>query len=245
LPSHTPSATSYASRAVLISEVAWSGTLASPNDEWIELFNPGDDRLCLEGWRLTDSGDVDIALHGCIDSGAFFLLERTNDATVSDVAAGQIYTGGLSNSGERLLVLDPSGAVIDSANGSGGEWPAGSSSPGYASMERTGGGPESDGSWCTNDGHHHNGHDAEGHAINGTPGMPFSGVCAVPTPTHTPPARAPSATASATPPGTPSVTATRDRHGHLTATATATLTLILEPRRRRVLVDGGVRRMRR
>ena len=36
----TPTATSIPLHAIIINEVAWAGTVASSNDEWIELYNP-------------------------------------------------------------------------------------------------------------------------------------------------------------------------------------------------------------
>ena len=158
--------------SVLINEVAWAGTDASSSDEWMELFNSGTVAVDLEGWRLTDSGDIDIALLGVIPAGGYFLLERTDDTTISDFAADLIYTGGLKNDGEQLLLVDPSGNVIDQADGANGGWPAGESDR-RASMERVGFGNLGQGSkWTTNTGTLRNGLDANGEPINGTPGQP-------------------------------------------------------------------------
>ena len=179
---------------VVISEAAWAGTGASPNDEWIELWNAGAGDVDLSGWILTDGGDIRIALSGVIGAGSFFLLERTDDSTVSSAAADRIYTGALSNSGEALYLLDPSGGVVDSANGDGGPWPAGNPVT-RGTMERTGDGPDADALWCSNDGIHRSGSDADGNPINGTPRQAFSGFCGMPTVTST---RSPTPTGSAT-----------------------------------------------
>jgi len=184
-PTASPTAVRYDPQSVIISEVAWAGTAASSSDEWIELWNPGSTPIDLSGWMLTDGGDIHIALTGGIGPGGYFLLERTDDSTVSDITADQIYTGSLSNGGERLQLLDPSGQAIDSANGDGEQWPAGSSVPVPASMERVTVGIETDSSWCTNDGAHRNGVDSAGNPIHGTPRSAFSGYCAVGTPTRT------------------------------------------------------------
>jgi hypothetical protein len=185
-PTTTPTTAPYDPQSVIISEVAWAGTAASSSDEWIELWNPLSAPIDLSGWTLTDGGDIHIALGGVIEPDGFFLLERTDDGTVSDIAADQIYTGGLSNGGEILQLLDPSGRMIDTANGDGGPWPAGSSAPVPLSMERVSGGAESDSSWCSSDGLHRNGADALGNPINGTPRSAFSGHCGEVTPTRTP-----------------------------------------------------------
>jgi hypothetical protein len=189
---------------VIISEVAWAGTQASANDEWIELWNPGVVDVDLAGWVLTDGGDITIVLAGTIGAGGFFLLERTDDTTVADITADRIYTGALVNSGETVSLLDPAGRIADLANSGGGPWPAGSI-PLAASMERTDAGSTADSAWCTNDGIHRNGSDAAGNPVNGTPRGTFSGSCLEPTRT---PTRTPTATGSGTATVTPTPTAT-------------------------------------
>ena len=89
----------------------------------MELYNSGAADIDLTGWTLSDGGDINITLSGKIAPGAFWLLERTDDKTVSDAAADQLYTGGLSNSGEQLTLRDATGAVVDTANAGGGAWP--------------------------------------------------------------------------------------------------------------------------
>lgn len=161
---------SYNARDVVISEIAWMGTGASANDEWIELYNNTDRAISLVWWRLEAADGVpSIVLSGTIPARGFFLLERTDDSTVSDIPADQIYTGALSNSGESLILKDPSGNVIDTANGDGGPWPAGNDFP-RATMERLDLlAPDSDTNWATNNGVYRNGLDAQSNPINGTP----------------------------------------------------------------------------
>jgi len=103
------------SQSVVINEVAWMGTTTSANDEWIELHNFGASTVDLTGWTLNATdGTPSISLSGTIAAGGYFLLERTDDTTVSGVAADQIYTGALSNSGENLELRDGSSALVDS-----------------------------------------------------------------------------------------------------------------------------------
>ncbi|MGH2621396.1 MAG: lamin tail domain-containing protein, partial [Anaerolineales bacterium] len=189
--SETPTATSTPTpdspvppQAILINEIAWAGTLASANDEWIELHNPGPDPIDLTGWRLSDGGDVNVALVGSIPPFSYFLLERTDETTVSDLAADFIYTGSLRNTGEHLELLGPVGEIIDTANSSGGGWPAGDASS-RASMERRGGG-DLPGNWATFTGYFGNGLDAAGHLIQGTPRRTNSLTYPTPTPTGIP-----------------------------------------------------------
>jgi hypothetical protein len=155
---------------VVISEIAWMGTQADSNDEWIELYNNTSQAISLMGWKLEAAdGTPTITLSGTIPANGFFLLERTDDTTVSDVAADQIYTGSLSNTGETLTLKDPSGNVIDTANGDDGAWPAGNDSL-RRTMERLDLlAPDSDANWATNNEVYRNGLDAGSNPLNGTP----------------------------------------------------------------------------
>lgn len=156
---------------VIINEVAWMGTAASAADEWIELYNTGTYAVNLEGWTLQggDNNTPNIALNGSIAASGFFLLERTDDTTVSDIAADQIYTGDLVNTGESLTLRNAANAVIDTANANGGAWPAGDNAT-KASMERISPlEPDSGANWTTHAGIIRNGLDANGDPLNGTP----------------------------------------------------------------------------
>lgn len=162
-----------------ISEIAWAGTAASPVDEWIELENIGDQSIVLEGWQLL-FGDTLIPLGEVAEDthevrtmvlapGAFLVLERTNDDSISDITADLIYKGGLSNGGILIELRNPQGEVVDSVVLIESGWPAGSASdgePAFCTMERT-----SSGEWVSNNGIVRNGMDADGNPLNGTPGQ--------------------------------------------------------------------------
>lgn len=112
--------------AVIINEIAWMGTENSSNDEWIELR--GDQQADLTGWVLEAAdGTPTINLEGIISADGYFLLERTDDDSVHNIVADQIYTGALSNSGEHLILKDSDNNIIDEIN-STEEWPAGDNS---------------------------------------------------------------------------------------------------------------------
>jgi len=172
-------------RAVVINEVAWAGTTSSLNeDEWIELYNPGTTTINITGWTLKAAdGTPNITLNGTISAKGYFLLERDNDSTVSDILAEQVYSSAmdLSNSGEALTLRDGANKIIDTANGNGGVWPKGSSST-YGTMERVGTSTESDSSWQTNTGIKRNGKNANNGDILGTPKTSNTPL-ATPTPT--------------------------------------------------------------
>jgi hypothetical protein len=175
------SATALGAPTVVLNEVAWGGTAAGGQDEWIELRNCTGQAIDLAGWVLTigetriplsvaEESTVDVR-RSTIEPNGYLLLERTDDTTVSDVAADIIYKGSLANSGADLSLVDAAGNVIDEVICAGVGWPAGCGSVGdlpYATMERVD--PVELGAvWRTNDGLVVCGLDVAGSPIAGTP----------------------------------------------------------------------------
>jgi hypothetical protein len=159
---------------VVINEVAWSGTLDDYNDEWIELYNNTNGDIDLAAWTLVAAdGTPNILLTGVISAHAYYLLERSDDNTIIDVPADQIYTGALGDTGETLVLRDASSNLVDSANSDGGGWPAGTGGTGMpprASMERIWPSQvDVDSNWGSNDGVTRNGQGKNGTPLNGTP----------------------------------------------------------------------------
>ncbi len=112
----------HASASVLINEVAWMGSLVSANDEWIELRNVGSSAVDLSGYTLTSgNGSLHVPISGSIAGSGYFLLERTDDSTVPNVVADQIYSGSLTNVGDSLTLKNASGSVVDTVSG-GENW---------------------------------------------------------------------------------------------------------------------------
>jgi hypothetical protein len=218
----------YAPLSIVINEVAWGGTAASSSDEWIELYNAGNQEIDFSGWTLASSDRSPIIdLQGSISARGFFLLERSNDDTVSNISADQIYTGGLNNGGESLLLKDPLGNIIDSANLDGGPWPGGADSRGsipYASMERIDpSAADTDLNWSSHNGFSHNGLDANDKPINGSP-KSINSSSLLPTETATS-----THTATATQTHTSTATATISSKPTATNTPTASATLSQTP----------------
>lgn len=107
---------------VVINEVAWMGTTADWRDEWVELANIGTTPVAADGWMLsTIDGELSITLSGTIAAGGFYLIERTDDSTLPDIAANLVASfgkGGLANGGEVLVLKNASGAELDNVDGS-------------------------------------------------------------------------------------------------------------------------------
>ena len=171
-------------KTLVINEIAWAGSAANGQDEWIELCNVSDEAVDLTGWALA-FGEVVIHLgevgeatkevrRTSVEPGGFFLLERTDDTTISDIAADLIYTGTLTNAGMVLRLIDADGVEVDTANANQEGWAAGSDSTAelpYATMERVDPtGVDFPGNWHSNDGVIRCGSDANGETLNGTPG---------------------------------------------------------------------------
>lgn len=160
---------------VVINEIAWAGTgTSTASDEWIELFNKTDEPVDLSGWNLKSATDSkpNSTTTGVIGANGYFLLERTDDDTIKDIAADQIYVGDLSNTGEILELNDQFGNLIDMVpiSQSGG-WLAGKGNPDYLTMERVNpyilAGVSAN--WQSNSSLARNGIGATGQLINGTP----------------------------------------------------------------------------
>ncbi|NBI31133.1 phospholipase D-like domain-containing protein [Chengkuizengella marina] len=117
---------------VVINEIAWMGTNVSSSDEWIELYNNTNSPISLDGWFLNATdGTPSIQLSGTIAANDYFLLERTDDNTVSNVTADIIYTGALSNASENLELRDDNNNLVDVVD----QWYSGDNGT-KATMER-------------------------------------------------------------------------------------------------------------
>ncbi len=175
----TPTASSPAVatiKPVVVNEIAWMGTTSSANDEWIELYNPDNQAVHLEGWTLmARDGTPKIILTGTIGPQGHHLLKRTSESVIADVPANQIYVGALGNAGEVLELRDSAGTLVDTVDGAAG-WPAGDNPAGNsadrASMERVNSSVSgtSGSNWKSNVKSLRNGHDSGGNLVNGTPG---------------------------------------------------------------------------
>ncbi|MEK7452831.1 MAG: lamin tail domain-containing protein [Patescibacteria group bacterium] len=109
----------FANAQIIINEIAWMGTATSTNDEWLEIYNQNQENIDLSGWTLDAlDGTPRIELTGNILPQGYFLLERTDDSTIPNITADQIYQGALSNAGEILILKNSQGLEIDRVDGS-------------------------------------------------------------------------------------------------------------------------------
>lgn len=111
--------------SIYINEIAWMGTKNSANDEWIELYNSGNEEVSLLGWTLkSDDKTPTVNLSGTIKPLGYYLMERTSDAVLPDLPADLIYTGALSNTGENLSLINASSSEMHKVDATSG-WMAG------------------------------------------------------------------------------------------------------------------------
>ncbi len=128
--------------SVVINEIAWMGTTTDYHDEWIELYNVSNQPVDLTNWTIKASDGTPTikiaAVSGpntIIPARGFFILERTDDTTLNDIIADQIYTGELKNSCEILELQNDSENTIDSLGCSPDGWFAGNNTT-KQTMER-------------------------------------------------------------------------------------------------------------
>ena len=98
---------------IIINEVAWAGTNASPYAEWIELKNISGNTHSLNGWQLIgEKNDVQIMFDAdtkTTKASPLFLLERTDNNSAPAVDADIIYQGALSQKNDGLRLFDNEG----------------------------------------------------------------------------------------------------------------------------------------
>lgn len=118
-------ASAFSNSDIIINEIAWMGTNTSHSDEWVELYNNTNSLIDIDGWTLKAiDGTPEIILSKTIQPNGFYILERTDDTTILNIIADQIYTGALNNKGEYLQLFDNQNNLIDEINCTDG-WLAG------------------------------------------------------------------------------------------------------------------------
>ncbi len=161
---------------VIINEVAWMGTASSTEDEWIELYNRTNHAVNFNNnnWvlRVSDNRPY-IPLSKTIPAKGYYLLERADDRTISDLSADLVYGNdgadwALNNTGTEILILSHSSTTIDRTPSS--SWPGGTTAS-FRTMERYN--PDILGeeisNWGTNITIIRNNKDGANNPINGTP----------------------------------------------------------------------------
>lgn len=113
------------SRTLVFSEIMWMGSEVSNADEWIELYNPSDEPVDLNGWRITrlvgDAEETMLELPALKVSpnGAFLIANYAADDTRSALAVQPHWVDAalsLANSRLLLRLYDGAGQLVDLAD---------------------------------------------------------------------------------------------------------------------------------
>lgn len=95
-------------------------TVSDSKGEWLELYNPGNVPVDVEGWVLSDLGSDATVLDNSglgipIAPGGYLVLGRERDPNLNgDVRVDIVYTGfTLSNGADEIRLSEPGGKLID------------------------------------------------------------------------------------------------------------------------------------
>lgn len=103
-------------QAFLINEICWTGDQESSSNEWIELYNPTNQIVSLDGWKIIISEKKIINLKGSIPANGFYLLGRNKNQAGLDL----LHTKALNNKGESIKLVDQNNHIVDSVDCSEG-----------------------------------------------------------------------------------------------------------------------------
>jgi spore coat protein CotH len=141
-------ASQLANPIVVINEIHYDPAEGS-DGEYVELYNPGAAAIDMSDWSLADAVDITFRGGTVIPAGGHMVFVR-DDAVFRSINASGIYVGGdysgkLSNGGERVALIDSSGAVVDELTyGDAAPWPIVAAGASLERIDHTG--PSDDGS---------------------------------------------------------------------------------------------------
>jgi Lamin Tail Domain len=103
-----------------INEVVYDPPQPDAGNEWLELYNAGDGAIDLAGWTVSDNGGANELPSLVLGPRRFAVIAGDGfrqtypdfNGAVLTVASGRIGNG-LANTGDRLLLYDPSGKLAD------------------------------------------------------------------------------------------------------------------------------------
>ncbi|MCH2330425.1 MAG: lamin tail domain-containing protein, partial [Roseibacillus sp.] len=113
---------------IVITELRVEPPSSQRDGEYIELYNNSGSTIGLGGWRLDEGVDYTFPSGSSLAAGEYLVVASnpgyTQEAHPGATVLGP-YEGNLSNSGERIVLLDSWGNLADEVHYStGGEWPA-------------------------------------------------------------------------------------------------------------------------
>lgn len=157
----SPPVLASADSVVVFNEIHYHPSSAAGETEWIELRNLMGVDVDMSGWAINQGVDFQFAEGTVIPGHGFFLVASDpNASSLSGKGAIGPFTGGLSNGGETLRLVNRSGRIMDELSyDDGGAWPVGADGSGATLAKRDEGSAESNfGNWIASP------------ALGGTPG---------------------------------------------------------------------------
>lgn len=128
---------------VVINEIAWMGTEVNEIDpgqwwryEWLEFYNNTNQLISLDGWKIElyrTALDWSLELKGNISVQSYFLVAASDKIPNYDFNYSNL-GGKLNNNGQKIILRNAAGIIIDEINCSSG-WFAGDNST-KQTMER-------------------------------------------------------------------------------------------------------------
>jgi hypothetical protein len=123
MPTPSPTAIPTNEGDVVINEVQYDPpqTGVDSSFEWVELMNRTSQTIDLTGWRISDNHESDPIPSLSLPPGGFAVIAATTDfyanfpnfsGNIVFMADGSIGNG-LSNTGDRLILIDSTGKIID------------------------------------------------------------------------------------------------------------------------------------
>lgn len=124
-------------QAVVINEIHYDPPDNTRPLEFVELYNHGAEPVSLAGWRIDDGVSFTFPEGATIEGGGYFVIAE--DAAAYQAAFGSapggVFTGRLSNEGERITLRRFDGGLVDEVTyGIGFPWPTAARGAG-SSME--------------------------------------------------------------------------------------------------------------
>ncbi|MCX6340563.1 MAG: lamin tail domain-containing protein, partial [Candidatus Aureabacteria bacterium] len=107
---------------VVINEVAWMGTGANPEHEWIELYNNTNASVNLSGWQIEGLGAGSNAItipsgKSIAAKGFFIIADNSNVFSDNDIVEDYCDSSvELDDGGELLVLRDSSNNIVDQVN---------------------------------------------------------------------------------------------------------------------------------
>jgi len=124
---------------LIITEINYNGAESGTDStEFIEVYNNGASTVNMSGYNFTQGVTFTAGPNTLVPAGDYIVFAVDSSAMVNvyGYSGAYIFTGGLSNSGEDIVLVDPLGNVVDTVNyDDAAPWPSG-----FSAGEPDGGG---------------------------------------------------------------------------------------------------------